>query len=406
MALLNPSWLWGLLALAVPLAIHLLSRKEGKVIRIGSLRFLHDSPTRQFRSIRLNEILLLTLRACMLLLVVLLLADLYLPDHQERRWVLVSPRLSHHPLATRIIDSLTAAGYERRELASGFPTHDSPSASTQGTQALLTELRQLSLTDAIVLSEARLSDFSGPRTTADGFRWITVDTTPATFTASAVRIGDSLHLRVAETSSLVTTFRSELQSYRAQEFYRTENDSVRISAMDTVKITIHNTETYSNERRYVEAALQAMSQSGFPVQVREYSSSSPINGWLCWLSDSPAPKIPASAQLLFIRPAVHSGLLMHQRDEWQITSRLTEALCTREHFTLQLLSAFFPVDQETSNRIAMSDMRQIPDPMLWKKGTANVAARVEQRASASSWVTALLLLTWILERWVSFRRNQ
>ena len=40
---------------AVPVAIHLLSRKEGKVIKVGSLRHLRETTTRQFRSLKPNE---------------------------------------------------------------------------------------------------------------------------------------------------------------------------------------------------------------------------------------------------------------------------------------------------------------------------------------------------------------
>ena len=68
MALANSFWLWGLSALSVPLIIHLLSRREGKVIRMGSLRYLQDSNTQQFKSLRLNEIILFILR-CLLIII-------------------------------------------------------------------------------------------------------------------------------------------------------------------------------------------------------------------------------------------------------------------------------------------------------------------------------------------------
>ncbi|MEJ0032271.1 MAG: BatA domain-containing protein [Bacteroidota bacterium] len=74
MTFVNPSYLWALASLAIPIAIHLLSRKEGKVIRVGSLRHVEESNTSQFKSIRLNEILLLLLRCLMISLVVLFMS--------------------------------------------------------------------------------------------------------------------------------------------------------------------------------------------------------------------------------------------------------------------------------------------------------------------------------------------
>ncbi|NBP69377.1 MAG: hypothetical protein EBU52_11590, partial [Cytophagia bacterium] len=45
----NPAMLWSLLGISIPIAIHLLSRKEGKVIPLGSIRYLEESPSQQFK---------------------------------------------------------------------------------------------------------------------------------------------------------------------------------------------------------------------------------------------------------------------------------------------------------------------------------------------------------------------
>lgn len=49
MQLTQSVWLWGLMALALPIAIHLLSRKEGRVVPVGSLRHLRETTSQQFR---------------------------------------------------------------------------------------------------------------------------------------------------------------------------------------------------------------------------------------------------------------------------------------------------------------------------------------------------------------------
>src|SRR5688572_16517864 len=87
----NPIWLWALTGIAIPIGIHLLNRKEGKIILIGSLRHLQESPTARFRHIRLNEILLLILRCLLLILIVMLLAGLQLAslNTENKKWLIV-----------------------------------------------------------------------------------------------------------------------------------------------------------------------------------------------------------------------------------------------------------------------------------------------------------------------------
>ncbi|MBP9924506.1 MAG: BatA domain-containing protein, partial [Cyclobacteriaceae bacterium] len=70
----QPIFLWALTALAIPIGIHLLSRKEGKVVKMGSLRHLRETSTQQFKGIKLNELLLLALRCLLIILFVGLLA--------------------------------------------------------------------------------------------------------------------------------------------------------------------------------------------------------------------------------------------------------------------------------------------------------------------------------------------
>ena len=74
MSFAHPSYLWALLGLLVPIAIHLWSKKEAKTIKIGSVQLLSESKSRQSSSIQLNEWWLLLLRIGIISLLVVLLA--------------------------------------------------------------------------------------------------------------------------------------------------------------------------------------------------------------------------------------------------------------------------------------------------------------------------------------------
>ena len=113
-----PAWLAALGALAVPLAIHLWSHRARRPIRVGSIRLLAGVPPAARRAVRLRDPWLLALRLAMLAALALSLADPYWAPRGPRAgtWAL----LSTEALADRaLIDSLRAAGAERRPLEDG-----------------------------------------------------------------------------------------------------------------------------------------------------------------------------------------------------------------------------------------------------------------------------------------------
>jgi len=97
MTIANPILLWALAGLSIPVAIHLLSRKEGKVLKLGSLRHVQETSTQQFRGIRLNELPLLILRCTLIVAFSFLLAGIFLPASKNIKWVLVERGLEKQP---------------------------------------------------------------------------------------------------------------------------------------------------------------------------------------------------------------------------------------------------------------------------------------------------------------------
>ncbi|MBI3950491.1 MAG: BatA domain-containing protein [Acidobacteria bacterium] len=74
MNFLNPWFLIGAVAVAVPIIIHLVRREQAKRVRFPSLMFLRRIPQKSVRRRRLRDLLLLALRCLALLLVVLAFA--------------------------------------------------------------------------------------------------------------------------------------------------------------------------------------------------------------------------------------------------------------------------------------------------------------------------------------------
>ena len=106
----NPTFLWALAGLVIPIGIHLLSRKEGKVIRLGSLRHLEETSTQQFKGFRLNELLLLFLRCTLIMILGLLLSGLQFNQSRNERWLVIEKGLEATPDIKATIDSLQKQG--------------------------------------------------------------------------------------------------------------------------------------------------------------------------------------------------------------------------------------------------------------------------------------------------------
>jgi hypothetical protein len=77
MSFLNPIALWGLLAISIPLLIHLWNGKRGKTIAWAAMDFLADAESRVSKRIQLENLLVLMLRVLMISCLVFLLAQLF-----------------------------------------------------------------------------------------------------------------------------------------------------------------------------------------------------------------------------------------------------------------------------------------------------------------------------------------
>ena len=116
----SPLWLIALATLAIPLALHLWSRRPRRLIRVGSLRHLDGLTPTRARSARLSQPWLLLLRLAILAAIVLALAGPRLAGAAlglPRSLTLVEPSL----LADPLLDSLRRARATVRLLAPGLP---------------------------------------------------------------------------------------------------------------------------------------------------------------------------------------------------------------------------------------------------------------------------------------------
>lgn len=122
-----PLWLLGLIALAIPLILHLWSRRPRNVIRVGTLKHVELTADARSWSARLTEPLLLAVRLALLITLIFALAGLRLPARRSAgsggSLVLVDPALLSPDVKFAFLDSIRREHEPVRLLVTGLPKY-------------------------------------------------------------------------------------------------------------------------------------------------------------------------------------------------------------------------------------------------------------------------------------------
>jgi hypothetical protein len=330
---LNPVLLFSLVGLAVPIAIHMWSRKAGKRVKIGSIALLQPAPSKQMRSIRLHELALLLLRCLLLTLLVLLIAQPQWVSNQPNKqpgWILISPevmlQLKQDKSVLQLIDTLQQNGYEVRLFQSGFNPLTVDQFSEQSTQpahtsywSLLKEAEEQlpAGTSIYAITDESLQHFQGKRpVTALNVQWISLpapDTTSLWLADTFIDQTDSLHIQIGLSKPEGNTYQTITQKAPPAAITLPEpalkitpkNGTYTITFSATnqtiqadttsLQISILYDENTSEDARYVSSAIKAI--AGYTrrkinlKQVKQVQQIPTQTQWLFWLSAQQVPAI-------------------------------------------------------------------------------------------------------------------
>lgn len=398
----NPLYLFALAGLALPVAIHLLHWKEGKVIKLGSLRHVLETNTKQFRGIKLNEILLLLLRCAMIVVFCFLLSGLQCSRVSKQRWALIEKGIEKIPDFNLVLDSLQKSGYELRCLAEGFPLLKDSSANDQiNYWKLIDQLQSKPLSNSIVFAKNKIENFQGLREALPPtIRWISLPLPPTHFVVKATAHADSIVQRVGYSDATKTFFNDEKIS--------TASNSFPVSSIDTVSVLLVADAAFRVDEKIVEAAFSAIEKI-VPIKFKiEKSTPEQANSksteWLVWLS---AQKIISSTQkIISIDPQLSQALFISLAPHrWIITKRLNEEIALNENFALRLATLMVPhkQQQEIARR---NDRRMLSDAVAWSSvGVSKMEASM-QHESANQYLILVLLALVIVERIMAYQKNQ
>ena len=426
MVFANPSYLWALLGLVVPLAIHLWSKKEAKTIKIGSIQLLDESNSRQSSSIQLNELLLLLLRMAIVALVVLLLASPKWRSQDSKNQItyLVEPSLANHPVLKTVLDSLSEASSVLL-LKKGFPEWEAEmqdsKAETPNYWQLVQGMDSLVSDSIVVFTNAYFRGIKSMRpTTQKKIHWVDM--------ASEMEQHLPLvALQKNQGAQLVTMMGNGQDTWFQKENLadgfnlNDAEDSLRINAahgpvtvpllhQDTLKIQMFAAPEFVMDQKYIKASFGALSEFlDQPIIIEDLKEVNQKDAATLhiWLRKEPLKEL--KGHWLVFKENSGSEHLIESSSNPNVhflTSRLDIKNTMEEHLSDQLLK-LLDLNSDVETLIQQNDERQISLGELKPNYVAPKSRK--ERASfkdASPWFLVLLLLLMLLERVVSYLKQQ
>lgn len=431
MIFLNPSYLWALLGIAVPIAIHLWSRKEGRTIKIGSVEFLREKDPKRSSSIKMNELFLLFLRILIISLLVFIIAEPRQTVKTENSPItyLVEPSLLFENEVVNILDTIDQDLVKL--LQPGFPEYEKTKVEEASPNPnywqLAGEMNNLRTDSIVVFTRAYLTGVKGKRPqTNKKINWIVLDpgdTGRSVISAKKNAVGVDLTYAVNEYPNL--KYEEVRTVLDGGDFTISDaGDSLSVSAdgqlrrlpiipHDSLKVLLVHNDSMENEVRILKATYKAIGNYlQVPVEVNVVTSEDiPENNgnldFVVWLSNKPVVKIQVPR--LIYRPDSLANYLVEKTsviDQYFLTRRLT----TENSMAAQLPETLLGLLQINSNleeMLPQYDKRQIDPKELQTVYSAGISEKqIEESTALLKYLWFLLLLLLLAERGLAYIRKQ
>ncbi|MCK0107758.1 BatA domain-containing protein [Flavobacteriaceae bacterium S0825] len=425
---MNPTYLWALLGLLIPIVIHLWSKKEGKTIKIGSIQLLSEADSKQNSSIKLNELILLLIRMLLIALVVLIIAQPQIKKDFENTKLtyLVEPSLLNNKSITNILDTITANS-SIKLLQRGFPELNLSNIPNEGITTpnywqLTQEIDDLHSDSIIVFTNGLLKGLKGKRPIINtNVDWIIIDNGATTENIiKATKKNESVELLSIISNSESLSFKKEilpLGSNNAE--FSAAKDSVKINDLwlptETIKplnVLIYNDEDFDKETMYIDASFKAISKYiNVPIEtiIKEDITSIAMSNYnyVVWLSEQ--QPIEAPEVILVYKPDTFASSLIEESDTknlFYLTKTLDSESIVNKHLPEQLISTL-DLHSNLKDSILKNDKR-----IVAKEEIHPIFKDIETKKSYASvldiskWLWLLLASLLVIERIVANFRKQ
>lgn len=426
----NPTYLWGLLGLLLPIAIHLWSRKKVITIKVGSTKLLQESEPKQTSSIKLNEYLLLALRLLSILVLVFILAGPNIKKEQENEAIiyLVEPSLINNEHLSSVLDTIPKESI--RMLEEGFPlSEDYTFVESTGPTPywqLAQDMHDIPADSLVVFSKGLLKGIQGMRPTLSAkTTWITIEPEGQIERGIAAFQNDAnIELLSLVTNAEVLGFSTDTLSLESELItYNSKKDSIRLNSdsgknwlplrkTSPIHVGIVDNDTLKGQKEYFQAAYRAISkylERPIEITVLESLDGQQVSDFntLVLLRDISIEK--TQQKTITHQPNAFATELIEkapQKDSYHLTGLLNSENIVSQHLAEKLLS-ILELHEGLKETISDNDLRILSQEELQpltsqKETTKNNAALLP----ITPWLWLLFVPLLIVERILSKLRKQ
>lgn len=417
MTFLNPTYLWALFGLLVPIAIHLWSKKEGKTIKVGSIELLRESESKQTSSFKPNEFWLLVLRMLIISLIVMVLAEPQwkLKSKNSTITYLIEPSLLSNQKASNILNSIDDAD-NIRLLMRGFPEFknsdlDILTAETPNYWQLANEMYEIATDSIVVYTNALNSGFKGMRPViSKNIEWILLDPEQSVkkLPIKARKIDANIELLSMNSNTEHTTFEKTI--VKASDFDITELELV---VENSIKILMYYDDTFVNDSKILEASLVAASKhinKTFEITKTKEITDLSFNTFdlIIWLSENNQPPNEVVKLLEYSPDSLSNSLIVERsiKNHFYLATHLNTENSIENHLPEQLLN-ILDLNSDLNKIILENDKRVFSKSQL--SPTVSVLKTEHKDTnfiSISKWIWLILGLTLLGERLLASYRKQ
>jgi hypothetical protein len=311
----------------IPIAIHLWNVRQGKILEVGTIRFMEPSQKKKASNLRITEWLLLLLRCLTILLFAIVMAGpIWNKKTDEKGWLLIPPndlKIAYQQ-KSGVIDSLLKNGYQLHAFATDFKAINfgDSSQNTTDTSLLSTTSNYWALASELsakapmgielaIISSNQLRYFKGKKPFINrSINWMSFQDTASlqiSISNAWQTTDDSIGILLANASSKLisysTTFISRKDNQEKEFSFNNSLGKQTISYhhqlpvlvdTNTIRIAIYS-DQYVQDISYVTAALHAIRDfTRRKIRYEVYQSVPAIpkeSDLIFWLSES---QIPAS----------------------------------------------------------------------------------------------------------------
>ncbi len=427
MTLLQPTYLWGLLGLIIPIAIHLWSKRKVKIIKVGSTQFIAETKSKQSNSLQINEWWLLLLRGLLLAVLILILTQPTTTQNPKNIPIayIFEPALIDTPEKQSSFNTLPLDN--RFLLQEGLPKWEEKTViSTKNTAPsywqLAREIATLRADSVVVFSQQLLQGVKGKRPSiGKNINWIPITSQEEKEVPFyALRDQDSITLLSAVGGSDYHAF---AKAKKATSQFKLKDSTISVTQnrkdiqipilkRDTLRVDIVHNRSFATEAMYLKAAIKAVEKyTQQPLFINtlleEEASTYNTTNYLIWLSPNDIPKV--DVPMLTYRKDIFAPQLLTRDLSTNITSltqRLSPAVVIENNLVVAVLE-WLDLGKPIAESFKKYDERSLAVEQFLPHFNKEMASQKREiKASLIKPLWVLLLVIIIAERILAKIRKQ